>query len=60
MAYDCGGLGMVSAPTIRLEACTSSNMPKKSSKLMKKVPKIIQKGDNLQQDMDLVSSYVVK
>ena len=44
--------GLVFAHTSRKE--------KTHKKVVKKVPKIVRKGDNLQQDMDTVASYVVK
>ncbi len=54
------GLGIVSAPTSQPEAWASPYMPEKVFKIAEKVPKIVQKGNNLQPGMDSVISYIVK
>ena len=51
---------MASAPTSPLEPWITLYMPKKRIQLMKKVPKIMKKVDNLHQGMDTITNYDAK
>ena len=51
---------MASAPISLLEPFISLYMPKKRIKLIRKLLKILKKGDNFYQGMDTITNYAAK